>query len=465
MNKKYYNKISRRKFLGQASCAAIGSTSLLSTLLDLKKINAAAAASSSLADGNYKALVCIMQSGGNDSFNMLIPTETTAYNHYAVTRSNLAIPLNDILPLNGTNHGLHPAMTGIQSLYNDNKLSFISNIGTLIQPITKQEYYDESVDIPLGLFSHADQAQQWQTSIPHDRTAVGWGGKTADLLQSMNGNSNISMNISLAGTNTFQKGNSTVEYVIDPYDGAIGIEGYNGANSRQQIITNSVDHFIDQAYADMYKKTYVDIIKVARDSHEEFSTAIDGVSDFNTQFSNNDVSQSMQMIAKTIAARDTLGVQRQIFFVEFGGWDHHDEVLVNQDEMLTVLSDAMKEFNDAMEEIGTSGCVSTFTMSEFSRTLTSNGNGTDHAWGGNVMAMGGPINGGNIYGNYPSLELNNSIEVGGGVLIPQLSCDEYFAELAMWFGVNNADLADIFPNLDHFYTIGSDDPPIGFLNL
>lgn len=465
MNKKYYNKISRRKFLGQASCAAIGSTTLFSTLLDLKKINAAAASSSNMLDGNYKAMVCIMQSGGNDSFNMLIPTETSAYNHYATTRSNLAIPLADILSLNGTNHGLHPSMTGVQTLYNQNKLSFISNVGTLIQPITKQEYYDESVDIPLGLFSHADQAQQWQTSIPHDRTAVGWGGKTADLLQSMNGNSNISMNISLAGTNTFQKGNDTVEYVIDPYNGAIGIEGYNGGNLRQQIITNSVDHFIDQAYADKFKKTYIDVIKVARDSHEEFSDAIDGVADFTTQFSDNDVSQSLHMIAKTIAARDTLGVQRQIFFVEFGGWDHHDEVLDSQDEMLQVLSDAMKEFSDAMEEIGTGGCVSTFTMSEFSRTLTSNGNGTDHAWGANVMAMGGPIVGGNIFGTYPSLELQSSIEVGGGVLIPQLSCDEYFAELAMWFGVNNADLADIFPNLDHFYNIGSDDPPIGFLDI
>ena len=221
MNKKYYNKISRRKFLGQASCAAIGSTTLFSTLLDLKKINAATAASSNILDGSYKALVCIMQGGGNDSFNMLIPTGSNAYSDYATTRSNLAIPLNDILPLNGTNLGLHPSMTGVQSLYNQNKLSFISNIGTLIQPITKQQYYDESVDIPLGLFSHADQAQQWQTSIPHDRTALGWGGKTADLLQSMNNNSNISMNISLAGTNTFQKGADTVEYVIDAYDGAI----------------------------------------------------------------------------------------------------------------------------------------------------------------------------------------------------------------------------------------------------
>ena len=466
MNKKYYNKISRRKFLGQASCGAVASTTLFSTLLDLKKINAAVAASSNIADGSYKAMVCIMQGGGNDSFNMLIPTESNAYADYGVTRSNLAIPLNDILSLDGTNHGLHPSMTGIQTLFNQNKLSFISNVGTLIEPITRQQYWDEAVPIPLGLYSHADQAQQWQTSIPHDRTAVGWGGKTADLLQSMNGSSNISMNISLAGSNTFQRGNSTVEYVIDPYDGSQGIQGYGGGNSMQQLQTNAVDHFIDKAYADMFEKSYVDVIKVARDSHEEFSAAIDGVADFTTAFSDNDISQSMHMIAKTIAARTTLGVQRQIFFVDFGGWDHHDEVLNNQAEMLLILSDAMKEFNDAMEEINTQDCVSTFTMSEFSRTLTSNGNGTDHAWGGNVMAMGGPIVGGNIFGTYPSLALNNSIEVGGGVLIPQLSCDEYFAELAMWFGVNNADLADIFPNLGNFYTVGTGNPPpIGFLNI
>ena len=468
MNKKYYNKISRRRFLGQATCSAVASTTLFSTLIDLKKINAAAAASSSaMATGDYKAMVCIMQGGGNDSFNMLIPTETTAYNHYATTRSNLAIPQADILSLNGTSLGLHPSMTGIQTLYNTNKLSFISNVGTLIHPITKQEYNDELVDIPLGLYSHADQAQQWQTSIPHDRTAVGWGGKTADLLMSMNNNENISMNISLAGSNTFQRGANTVEYVINPYEGSQGIEGYGGGNSMQQIQTNAVDHFIDQAYADMFKKSYVDVIKVARDSHEEFSAAIDGVADFETQFSDNDISQSMHMIAKTIAARGTLDVQRQIFFIDFGGWDHHDNILETQAEMLTVLSNAMSEFNEAMEEINTQDCVSTFTMSEFARTLTSNGDGTDHAWGGNVMAMGGPVNGGNIYGTYPSLSLiNNPLELGGGVLIPQLSCDEYFAELAMWFGVNTGDLADIFPNLDHFYNIGTGNPPpIGFLNI
>lgn len=473
MNKKYYNKISRRNFLGQASCSALATTTLFSTLIDLKKINAATAASSSLVAGDYKAMVCIMLGGGNDSFNMLIPTGSTAYNHYSTTRSNLAIPQADILPLNGTPHGLHPSMTGIQNLFNSNKLSFISNVGTLIHPITKQQYWNETVDIPLGLYSHSDQAQQWQTSIPHDRTAIGWGGKVAELLQDMNGNSNISTNISLAGTNTFQKGASTVEYVIDPYNGSEGIEGYGGGNSLQQIQTNAVDHFLDKSYADMFQKSYIDVIKVAKDSHEEFSAAISGVADFNTTFSDNDISQSMHMIAKTIAARDTIGAQRQIFFVEFGGWDHHDEVLDQQAEMLTVLSDAMKEFNDAIEEISDpneptllSDCVTTFTMSEFSRTLTSNGNGTDHAWGANVMAMGGPVNGGNIYGTYPSLELNGSIEVGGGVLIPSLSCDEYFAELALWFGVNSGALADIFPNLNHFYSAGTNNPPpIGFLNI
>jgi len=457
--------ISRRKFLGEASCAALGSTTFFSSLLDLKKINAAAAASSSILDGSYKAMVCILLQGGNDSFNMLIPTGTSEYNAYATTRSNLAIPQADILNLNGINYGFHPAMTGAQNLFNSGRLSLISNIGTLIEPITKTQFYNESIPVPLGLYSHADQMQQWQTSVPHDRTSIGWGGKMADLLSSMNGNSNVSMNIALGQQNTFQKGETTVEYVIDPEDGPSGIRGYGDADARQQIQTNTIDHYINQAYADAFKQSYVDVIKISRDAHQELSSALAGVPDFTmVSFTDNHVSQSLNMIAKTIAARSTLSAQRQIFFIEFGGWDHHDEVLTNQNEMLGVLSDAMSEFNTALNEINVADCVTTFTMSEFSRTLTSNGNGTDHAWGGNMMVMGGDINGGQLFGSYPSLVLDNSIEVGGGVLIPQLSCDEYFAELAMWFGVNNGDLADIFPNLGNFYSTGSG-APIGFLNV
>ncbi len=456
---------SRRRFIKQSSCAAIGSTTLLNTLINLKTLNAAAISNSTVSlGGDYKAMVCLLLGGGNDSFNMLIPTDQAAYDEYATTRSNMAIPQADILPLSGVNYGLHPSLSGVQSLFDNNKLAFISNVGTMVEPTTKTQFYNESVDLPLGLYSHADQVQQWQTSVPHERSNIGWGGKTADLLNSMNTNDTISMNISLSGANIYQRGNNTVEYTIDPYDGSLGIRGYGGTNTLDQIKTATTDNMVQAAYADIFKQTYVDVIKVSRDAHLEFSSAIDSVSPFSTvTFSDTDLSQSFHMIAKTIAARNTLNFTRQIFFVELGGFDMHDELLNSHTEAMSLMNDALVEFNQAMEELNVSDCVTTFTMSEFSRTLTSNGNGTDHAWGANVLAMGGAVNGGTIYGNYPSLLLDGPAEVGGGVLIPDISTDEYFTELALWFGVSPSDLSILFPNIGNFYDTTSGSLPLGFL--
>jgi uncharacterized protein (DUF1501 family) len=219
---------------------------------------------------------------------------------------------------------------------------------------------------------------------------------------------------------------------------------------------------MEQQYTDIFAKTYADVVKNAQDTHEMFSAATGNVS-LNTVFSSSELSQSLQMVAKTIAARDTLDVCRQTFFVTFGGWDHHDELLNNHAAMLTVVSRALNEFNSAMEELGVADKVTTFSISDFARTLTSNGNGTDHAWGGNVMVMGGSVRGGQVYGTYPDLALRSALDIDNGVLVPTLSTDEYFAELSQWFGVSNGDLADIFPNLSNFYSPGGQ-APIGFMN-
>ena len=285
----------------------------------------------------------------------------------------------------------------------------------------------------------------------------------SDILQSMNNNQNISMNISLSGRNIFQSGNQSSEYTINPSGtGSIGIEGYKGDSALDMIRTTAVDNLLEDQYVDIFKKTYADVTRNAQSSHEQFSSAIGGVN-LNTTFSTSRLSQSMQMVAKTIAARNTLDVCRQTFFITFGGWDHHDELLNNQAGMLTVVSKALSEFNTAMTELGVNDNVTTFTISDFARTLTSNGNGTDHAWGGNVMVMGGKVNGGRTYGSYPNLALNSNLDVGNGVLIPTLSTDEYFAELAQWYGVSNTEINNIFPNLTNFYTVGGQ-PPIGFMN-
>ena len=469
MSQKSY---SRRRFLGVASCAALGTTTMFNSLLNLSMANTLAGANRAQRPQNdYRALVCILLAGGNDSFNMLVPTTGTAYNEYATTRSNLALAQGDLLPLNftdaqGRNFGLHPAMPEVQTLFNQNKLAFLTNVGTLVEPVSKAQIQVGGASLPKGLLSHSDQIQQWQTSVPQTREARGWGGRMADILASQNGNQAISMNISLGGTNVFQAGQHTTEFAItNRGNGSVGIHVYESQAWYDQVIREGVDSMLNQQYQDIFKQTYRDKVYQAQGQHEQFSSAIAGVSPFATQFSTNGLSQDMHMVAKTIAARNTLNMSRQTFFVLFGGWDHHDEVLNNQMNMLAVVSQAMSEFQAGMEELGVADQVTTFTISDFARTLTSNGNGSDHAWGGNVMVMGGDVNGGAIYGDYPTLALGSNLEVGNGVLVPSLSTDEYFAELAQWMGVSSADMPYLLPNLGNFYSIGSGTPPIGFMNV
>jgi uncharacterized protein (DUF1501 family) len=464
-----HHKISRRKFLGQASCAGLGYTTLMSTLVNLKSINAASILNSTTVDcGGYKAMVCLLLEGGADSFNMLIPRGASEWQEYATTRSNNAIPQTDILPINnlqsiGKDLGVHPAMSNMQSMFNSGELGFISNIGSLINGVTKDDIYSGAADLPLGLFSHADQVMHWQTGVPHARVAQGWGGKIADMMYACNNNQNISLNVSLSGSNLYQTGNESIEFSIDAYGGSTTINGYGEEWQFSEMRTQAIDNMMDAYYNDMFKKSFIDIVKVGKEGAEQFNQAIESV-DLNTSFTDNYLSQSFNMVAKTIAARSSLGMSRQIFFINYGGWDHHDEVLDAQEAMLTEVDTALGEFNAAMKELGVFNDVLTFSMSEFGRTLTSNGNGTDHAWGGNVFMMGGDVQGQNVFNGYPDLGLNTNIEIGGGVLIPSMSVDEYFSEIALWFGVPSSELVTLFPNIGNFYSPGSGNP-IGFLNL
>ncbi len=465
------HSISRRKFIGQ-SCAAVGYTTLFSSLINLKAMAAATMDNSSILSfgGDYKALVCVMLAGGNDSYNMLIPKGDNEYNEYATTRSNLAIAQNDILQINpntsdGRVFGLHPSMSDMQQLFEEDNLAFLSNVGTLIEPSTKTEILNGVVRTPLGLFSHADQIQQWQTGRPHERTNVGWGGRMADLMQSMNSNQNISMNISLQGSNVFQRGDQIIPYAISN-NGSIGISGYGDQNGFDQLRTQAVNSMLDRDYQDIYKNAYKNTIKSSNEASLEFQSGVDTVPDFLTEMPQyNNLARQLRMVAKTIAARDTLSFSRQIFFVQIGGWDHHDELLINQSNKLSNVNMALKYFSDVMGEINTNDCVTTFSVSDFGRTLTSNGNGTDHAWGGNTFMMGGAVNGKEIYGDYPSLDLNSELNLYDGALIPTTPADLYMAELALWFGVSPSDLNLILPNLSNFYDTNSNVPPIGFMNM
>jgi len=475
MSKKHH--INRRNFLYQASCASVGLTTLFSTVLNLKAVDAAAKLNLGPAMGpfdDYKAMVCLLLGGGADSYNMLIPTDNSDYQEYADARSNLAIPQGDIIPINYSNNGktfgIHPSMTNLASAFNDGDAAFIANVGSLIEPTDLAGIQNGTVQLPLGLYSHADQVMHWQTAIPHDRVATGWGGKIADMLNALdmppNSNPDVPMSMSLSGSNVYQRGVSSSEFSVSPWWGVLEMNGYGDEWLSSQLRTTCVDNIIDAQYQDIFQATYINTVKSARDGSLQLKDALDNATPFQTEFDQeNYLSQAFQRIAEVISARDTLGMKRQIFFVEYGGWDHHDELLDSQAALLSDVDNALHSFKLAMEEINMQNQVTTFSISDFARTLISNGNGTDHAWGGNAFIMGGAVNGGTVYGSYPQLALNGNLQVGNGVLIPTTSADEYFAELALWFNVPSSGLLDIFPNLGNFYSPTSGGNPIGFMNL
>jgi len=444
------HKHSRRKFLGSLPCLALGTTTLYSSLINLKAMNSIMG-STSVVGGDYKAIVCVLLSGGNDSFNMVIPRGNTEYSEYASVRSDLAIAQNEILAINpdesdGREFGLHPSMSRMQGLFEQGKVAFINNVGTLVEPVTK---------------SHIDQAMHWQTAFPQDRSNLGWGGKMADILKSMNDNDEVSMNISLGGNNLFQRGESVTEYAINA-DGGVAIAGWDFNDPFFNMMREDITDMMNKEYEDVFRDSYKGVLKRSVESNEIFNTAVEGIS-LATEFSNSQLSQRMEMIARSIAARNELGAKRQIFFVEIGGFDNHDELLNAHGGLMNTIDDAFASFYAATEELGVSDCVTTFTISDFARTLTSNGNGTDHAWGGNAIVMGGAVNGKKMYGDYPVLDLGNDLEIGGGILIPTTSADEYFAEIALWFGISPNDLSQILPNIGNFYDVGSSSKPLGFM--
>ena len=472
-SKNNIRRVSRRQFLGQASCAAVGSATFFNSFLNMGMINALAKpfAPTAPLTNDYRALVCILLAGGNDSFNMVVPTTGEPYSAYSATRSNLALPQGSLLPLNytdpsGYQYGLHPSMPEVQELFNDQKAAIVANVGTLRVPVTKTEVLNGTALLPLGLLSHSDQIRQWQTSLPQERTSKGWGGRMADILSTLNTNNEVSMNISLGGVNTWQTGNQVIEYGIqNTENGSVGIIMFDEQDPFNNLLGNAAQSVLEQQYTDIFKQTYRSKVINAQSQHEIFAAAIADVPPMPGFFNDeNPMAKDLHMIARSIGAAQALGHTRQTYFLVFGGWDHHDEVLNNQEAMLAIVSQAMGQFNTALEAMNMNDCVTTFTISDFARTLTSNGNGTDHAWGGNAIVMGGAVNGGQIYGNYPDLALNNDLEVGGGVLIPTTSADEYFAELALWMGVEPGDMAYILPNLAEFHDI-NDGQPLGFLNL
>lgn len=458
----------RRRFLGEASCAAVGSASLLSSILNLRLVGQLAAAEEPPAE-DYKALVCLFLAGGNDSFNMLPPASGDGYAEYAAARVGLALSQASILPLSGSlpdgrTLGLHPSMPGLRDLYEQGKAAFVANVGTLVEPVTLSEYQNGLRKLPYGLFSHSDQQMHWQSSLPDNPfPSSGWAGRIADLINELNSVSPVSMNVSLSGINLFQSGAGVAPFSITE-GGAIQLTDWNTASylPRRQ----AMESILDAGYHNLFERTFARMKKDAIAANEAFRVALAGAPAVTSPFTaSNPVSKQLQMVAKSISARNLLGKKRQTFFVQFAGFDLHGNIESNHPGLLQTVSVAVGEFQAAMAELGLEDKVTLFSASDFARTLSSNGSGTDHAWGGNQFVVGGAVNGRSVYGTYPSLALGSSLDTGRGRLIPTTSVDEYFAELALWMGVSRANLPLVLPNLSRFHDPASTEPPLGFLRF
>ncbi len=470
----FNKKHNRRDFLSKlgVGCAHVGATTLLSGITNMGLLNAAAAANTSWvtnSNNNYKALVCILLSGGNDSFNMLVPRNQDSYDDYANVRTNIALERESLLPLNplnpdGKEYGLHPNLPKVQQLFEAEKLAFIANCGVLVQPTSMTEF-NSAVKLPSGLFSHSDQASHWQTSLPQDRRALGWGGRLADILHTNNANQNISMNISLNGTNLYQRGNIVQSFAANPNaNGSTLINGSSNNNFYNTLKRQTLDDILEADYQNTLEKAYANVIAGSKNNSIEFDSAIASGTPITVPFnSDEDFSKRMLMTARIIAAQANLNVNQQTFFIQLSGFDNHDANLTEHAELMTKLDNGLHSFYQAMEQIGMQDNVTTFTISDFGRKLVSNGDGSDHAWGGHVLAMGGAVRGKKIYGEYPELYLGAPLDTGGGRFIPTTSTDEYFAELAMWFGASTSDLSHILPNLPNFWSSSQAGPPIGFM--
>jgi uncharacterized protein (DUF1501 family) len=485
---------SRREFIRQAACAAVGTAAMTCAIRDLRFMNAAVA-QSNITD--YKALVCIFLAGGNDSNNLIVPTITSEYNNYAAIRTPvLALPQSSLLPISPTNfdghdYGLHPCCPQLQTLFGQGRLAILFNTGTLVYPITRAQYQSGSVAKPPQLFSHADQVTQWQTSVPDQPPLTGWGGRCADLLNAVEPTAPISLSVTLAGANTFEVGNVVSQYSVST-SGAVSLQGVSGA--RLQALTN----ILGLPYPNLQSSAYAGVANHAINTGSLLNTAILATADpsgsqqfwttpfpgsgtfqvttptSGTKFSSS-LGPQLKMIARLIEAgsraagspSNGFGMLRQIFFCSVGGYDLHsgqtDEPtggsVLNgaHANLFAELSQCMNAFQAAMDQIGTMHSdpyfaqrVTAFTCSDFGRTFPANGQGSDHGWGSHHLIMGGAVHGNQTYGTFPTLTVNGPDDTSTGRWIPTTACDQYFATLATWFGVDNSNLPTVFPNLGRF---------------
>ena len=465
---------------------------------------AGSAAAGALPD--YRALVCVFLYGGNDANNMVLATDSDSWGRYVSARNTGSDPIaltavgtaptggakattpqawGGVIPIvpntpqpipAGTSastrtFALHPFMTGAQGLFNAGRLAVVANVGTLIQPTTKAQYVAKSIALPTSLYSHNDQQSEWQAGAS-EGARIGWGGQMADFVSGQNGTSTVFTAISPSGNAVFLAGQTVVQYVtstaaqpalvISGDQGAALFGSSSGPSNLAAVIqdTSGVSDFASD-YAAIVNRSIAASSTINGAFGQPVVTSVAAPPAYTNPLTGNAETNGLALqlhtVAQMVAAAPGLGVKRQVFFVSMGGFDNHQNQNQSQPDLLKQLSEALAYFDNALTNVGgvdRSGQVTTFTASDFSRTWTTNGSGTDHAWGSHHLVVGGAVNGKNIYGQFPTVGIDlggfANPDMSGNAIIPTTSVDQYGAVLGNWFGVPAATLAAIFPNLGNY---------------
>ncbi|MFO1273178.1 MAG: DUF1501 domain-containing protein [Rubrivivax sp.] len=451
-----HHHASRRAFLQRLSQLSLAGAAA-PWALNLAALGEAAA--STAAD--YKALVCVFLYGGNDYGNTLVPVDATHYAQYQAQRPSLAYlqsalagtaltPVAAPLDRNGAayQYSLAPELAPLKPFFDDGRLGVLLNVGTLMQPTTKAQYSAKSVPLPPKLFSHNDQQSFWQSSAPEGATS-GWGGRLGDLFMAGNGNATFTC-VNVSGNAVYMSGHAAVQYQITS-NGSVPMNALKSPLFGSGAASGALRTLVTEPRTHLFENEHTRIVKRALDANDALTAALAGAPTITTAFpANNTLGDQLKMVARMISVADALAAKRQVFFVSLGGFDTHDGLLNIHPGLLTTVADALAAFQNALAELKVQGQVTTFTASDFGRTLAGNNDGSDHGWGSMHFVMGGAVRGQRYYGTAPVIANNGDDDVGQGRLLPTTSVDQLAATLGQWLGASDTDLLSVLPNLKNW---------------
>ena len=448
------SRASRREFLKRASALSLTGVAA-PWALNLAAMGEAAAAAAT----DYKALVCVFMVGGNDNANTLVPYDAPSHAAYQTQRASIAIArdtlgasvLNPAAALpEARQYALAPELQPLVPLFDAGQLAVMLNVGTLVRPTSKLEYSNKSAPLPPKLFSHNDQQSVWQSSAPEGSTS-GWGGRMGDLFAAGNGNATFTC-VSVAGNAVYLSGNSAVQYQVTP-NGSVPLSALAKPLFGSQACSDALRALVTAPRSHLFEAEHARVMKRSIEADAQLTSALVGTAALRTVFPpGNPLAAQLAMVARMISARTALSAKRQVFFVSLGGFDTHDGILTEHPALMATVGQALAAFQAATVEMGVANSVTAFTASDFGRTLTTDGDGSDHGWGSMHFVLGGAVNGRAFYGAAPVIANNGPDDVGQGRLLPSMAVDQFGATLASWFGVSHTDLASVLPNIGNYST-------------